>query len=160
MVRHDRNDRELAEQDRFTRLRGDRVISQIIAYFGNLERSLLKCVAVVDYTVLRYEVTSTDGKMRLRAQLQDGVQVDLFEYITLGVQEQLIRLKYSYHWQSADGLLVRRWDGVHHHLHLPNALHHVHLPDGQVQGVDQAPSITTVLDEIMANLRMENTTNV
>ena len=59
------------------------MISQIIAYFGNLERSLLECVAVADYTVLRYEVTSTDGKMRLRAQLQDGAEVDIFEYITL-----------------------------------------------------------------------------
>ena len=131
------------------------MISQIIAYFGNLERSLLECVAVADYTVQRYEVTSTDGKMRLRAQLQDGAQLDLFEYIALDAQEQLIRLKYSYHWQSVDDLLVRRWDAVNHHLHLPHAPHHVHLPDGQVQGVDPAPSITTVLDEISANLRME-----
>jgi hypothetical protein len=135
------------------------VISQIIAYFGTLERSLLECVAVADYTVLRYEVTSTDGKMRLRAQLKDGGQVDLFEYIALDAQEQLIRLKYSYHWQSADGLLVRRWDAVNHHPHLPHAPHHVHLPDGQLQGVDPAPSITTVLDEIQANLRMETPTH-
>jgi hypothetical protein len=131
------------------------VIPQIIAYFGNLERSLLECVAVADYTVLRYEVTSTDGKMRLRAQLQDGGQLDLFEYIALNSQEQLVRLKYSYHWQSADGLLVRRWDAVNHHPHLPHAPHRVHLPDGQVQGVDPAPSITAVLDQIQANLKME-----
>ena len=131
------------------------MISQIIAYFGNLERSLLECVAVADYTVLRYEVTATDGKMRLRAQLQNGGQLDLFEYIALNSQEQLLRLKYSYHWQSADGLLVRRWDAVNHHPNLPHTPHHLHLPDGQVQGVDPAPSITTVLDEIQASLRME-----
>ena len=65
------------------------MISQIIAYFGNLERCLLECVAVADYTVLRYEVTSTDGKMRLRAQLKDGAQVDLFEYIALDAQNSL-----------------------------------------------------------------------
>jgi hypothetical protein len=135
------------------------VISQIIAYFGNIERSLLECVAVADYTVLRYEVTSTDGKMRLRAQLQDGAQVDVFEYVTLDAQEQLSRLKSSYHWQRVDGLLVRRWDAVNHHPHLPYAPHHVHLPDGQVQGVDPAPSITAVLDEIQANLRMEAPTH-
>ena len=135
------------------------MISQIIAYFGNIERSLLECVAVADYTVLRYEVTSTDGKMRLRAQLQDGAQIDIFEYVTLDAQEQLIRLKYSYHWQTADGLLVRRWDAVNHHPHLLHTPHHVHLPDGQVQGVDPAPSITAVLDEIQANLRMETPTH-
>jgi hypothetical protein len=135
------------------------VISRIIAYFGSLERSLLECVAVVDYAVLRYEVTATDGKMRLRAQLRDGGQLDLFEYIALNSQEQLLRLKYSYHWQSADGLFVQRWDAVNHHPHLPHAPHHVHFPDGQVQGVDPAPSITTVLDEIQANLRMETPTH-
>ena len=135
------------------------MISQIIVYFGNLERSLLECIAIADYTVLRYEVTSTDGKMRLRAQLQDGAQVDLFEYITLDAQEQLVRLKYSYHWQSADGLLVRCWDAVNHHPYLPYAPHQVHLPDGQVQGIDPAPSITTVLDEIQASLRMETLTH-
>jgi hypothetical protein len=135
------------------------VISQIIAYFGNLERSLLECVAVADYTVLRYEVTATDGKMRLRAQLHDGGQLELFEYIALDAQERVTCLKYSYHWQSNDGLLVRRWDAVNHYLHLPYAPHHIHLPDGQVQGVDPAPSITAVLDEIQANLRMETPTH-
>ena len=134
------------------------MISQIVTYFGNLERGLLECVAVADYAVLRYEVATADGKLRVRARLQDGGQLELFEYIALDVQEQIVRLKYSYHWQSADGLLVRRWDAVNHHPHMPHAPHHVHLPDGQVQGVNPAPSITTVLDEIQANLtnlRME-----
>lgn len=135
------------------------MISQIIAYLGNLERSLLECVAVVDYTVLRREVTTTDGKIRLRARLRDGGQLELFEYIALDAQEQISRPKYSYHWQNADGSVVRRWDAVNHHLHLPHAPHHVHFPDGQVQGVNPAPSITTVLDEILASLRTENTTN-
>ena len=44
-------------------------------------------------------------------------------------------------------------------IHLPHAPHHVHLPDGQLLGVDPAPSITTVLDEIQANLKTENTTH-
>jgi hypothetical protein len=136
------------------------VISQITAYFGNLERSLLECVTVVDYVVLRYEVTTTEGKIRMRAQLQDGGQLELFEYIALDTQEQLSRLKYSYHWQNANGLVVRRWDAVNHHPHLPHAPHHLHLSDGQVQGVNPAPSIMIVLDEIQASLRMENTTNV
>ena len=87
------------------------MISQIIADFGNLERSLLECVAVTDYTVLRYEVTSTDGKMRLRAQLKT-VRSLICSSISPGRARTIVRLKYSYHWQSADGLLVRRWDAV------------------------------------------------
>ena len=135
------------------------MISQIVTYFGNLERSLLECVAVADYAVLRYEVATADGKMRLRGGFKMVGNLSLFEYITLDAQGRISRPKYSYHWQSTDGLLVRRWDAINHHPLLPHALHHVHLPDGQVQGVDPAPSITTVLDEIQANLRMETPTH-
>jgi hypothetical protein len=124
--------------------------SRIVVYFEDVERSVLESGAVSDYTVLRHEVTSTDGKMRLRAQLRDGGVLELFEYVILDAQEQIVRLKYSYHWQSADGHLVRRWDAVHHHPELAYAPHHVHLSSGSVEGVAEPPSIAGVLLEISA----------
>jgi hypothetical protein len=135
------------------------VISQIVAYFGDLERCMLECGAVSGYVVLRYEVTATDGKMRPRAQLQDGGELEFFEYIALDAQEQITRLKYSDHWQNADGLLVRRWDAVNHHPELPHAPHHVHLPDGSVEGITPASEIVTLLIEIEENLRRETPTD-
>jgi hypothetical protein len=135
------------------------VISQMVAYFGDLEQCMLECSAVSGYVVLRYEVTALDGKMRLRAQLQDGGELELFEYIALNAQEQITRLKYSSHWQNADGLLVRRWDAVRHYPELPYAPHHVHFPDGRIEGVTPAPDITTVLTEIEENLKKETHTD-
>jgi len=122
--------------------------SKLATYFEDLERCVLENGAVTDYAVLRYEITSTDGKMRLRAQLRDGGTLELFEYVTLDAQERILRLKYSYHWQNAEGLLERRWDAVSHHPELPNAPHHVHFANGSVQSVVEPPSITSVLAEI------------
>ena len=125
---------------------------RITAYFDNLEQRLIDSNAVSQYTVLRSEVTLSDGKMRVRALLRDGGLLELFEYVTINRNGDIVRLKYSYHWQDMDGQLVRRWDAVHHYLHLPHAPHHVHLPDGSVEGVVRPPDMVAVLTQIEAQL--------
>lgn len=37
--------------------------------------------------------------------------------------------KYSYHWQSAKGELISRWDNSPHHQEIATFPHHKHLPD-------------------------------
>ncbi len=127
--------------------------SKLAAHFDYLERRLLASGAVSSYTIVRREITATDGKVRIRAQLKDGGSLELFEYLALDADEQIARLKYSYHWQDANGLLVRRWDCVPHHLQLPHAPHHLHLPDGNVEGVAEPPDAIEVLDQIEENLK-------
>ena len=127
--------------------------SEIAARFNRLEQRLLESDAVSSYTVVRREVTPTDGKVRVRAQLRDGGLIELFEYVALDVGGQVARLKYAYHWQNANGLLVRRWDAVPHHPQLPYAPHHIHLPDGSVEGMAEPPDAIEVLAQIEANLR-------
>ena len=95
----------------------------------------------------------------MRIYLVGGGLLDFFEYVVAGSHDVPTVSKYRYHWQNRDGNIVRRWDNAPHHVDLPHAPHHIHLPDDQVQGVDPAPSITTVLDEIQANLRMETPTH-
>jgi len=48
-----------------------------IAHFDHLEQHLLEGGAVSSYTVVRREVTPTDGKVRIRAQLRDGGLLEL-----------------------------------------------------------------------------------
>lgn len=131
-------------------------MSPIIAvYFDRLERCLLESEAVSSYTVVRREITSTDGKIRIRARLKDRGLLELFEYVTLDVGERVDRVKYSHHWQDEDDFLVRRWDAVPHHQHLPHAPHHVHHPDGSVKGVAEPPDAIEVLKRIEAKFRQE-----
>ncbi len=128
---------------------------EIAAHFDHLEQRLLESNAVASYTVVRREVTPADGKVRIRVRLRDGGLLELFEYVALDIGGQIARLKYAYHWQGADGLLVRRWDAVPHHPQLPYAPHHVHLPDGSVEGVARPPDAVEVLAQIEASLGQE-----
>ena len=127
--------------------------SEVAAHFDCLEQRLLESDVVSSYTVVRREVTPADGKVRIRARLRDGGLLELFEYVALDVGGQVARLKYAYHWQDADGLLVRRWDAVPHHPRLPYSPHHVHLADGSVEGIAEPPDAVEVLARIEAGLR-------
>lgn len=55
------------------------------------------------------------------------------------VGERLQVVKYSFHWQGADGQLCKRWDNAAHHPEVSSASHHVHdgaeanvLPHGPI----------------------------
>ncbi|PKO21411.1 MAG: hypothetical protein CVU38_14935 [Chloroflexi bacterium HGW-Chloroflexi-1] len=126
--------------------------ANIAAYLSGLERALVESRAVSAYVILGHEVTPTDGKIRVRARLADGGLLEFFEYVALDERGQSVRLKYSYHWQAANGVLLRRWDAVNHHRELPTAPHHVHLPDGSVEGVARPPDVMTVLAQIETQL--------
>ena len=127
--------------------------AEIAAHFGHLEQSLLDSDAVSSYVIIRRQVTPADGKVRIRARLKDGGSLELFEYVALEAGGQVVRLKYSYHWQNAEGVLIRRWDAVPHHPQLPYAPHHVHMPDNSVEGVAEPPDAIAVLAYIEAELR-------
>ena len=126
--------------------------------FDRLEQEICASPVVAEYRILRWEVAQASGQLRVRIYLVDGGLLDFFEYVVAGPDDVLTVSRYRYHWQDRNEAIVRRWDNAAHHVELSHAPHHVHLPDGQVQGVDPAPSITTVLDEIQANLKMETPT--
>ena len=128
---------------------------EIAAHFGHLEQRLLDSDAVSSYVIIRRQVTPADGKVRFRARLKDGGALELFEYVALEAGGQVVRLKYSYHWQNAEGVLIRRWDAVPHHPQLPYTPHHVHMPDGSVEGVAEPPDAMAVLAHVEAELRQE-----
>jgi hypothetical protein len=50
-------------------------------YFDAIETRLIASPIVAVFDVIRREVTSTDGKIRIRATLTDGVLLELFEYV-------------------------------------------------------------------------------
>ena len=85
--------------------------------------------------------------MRVKASLIDDGNVELFEYVAEA--KGIIRMvKYSFHWQDAQGKLRRRWDNAPHHPELPNAPHHVHAEDDSVQETAQVPDVFSVIRKI------------
>lgn len=72
--------------------------------------------------------------------------MEFAEYIR--VIKNMIHLEmYSFHWQSADGKLVKRWDNVKHHKDVGTYPYHLHLPDDTAN--DSEPmNLKKVLAEI------------
>ena len=125
----------------------------LAALFDEYERLLLASPAVVKFLVPKQRVLEHEGHIRVRAELVDGGLLELSEFWNEIEEGDVARHEYVYHWQSAEGQLVRRWDNVNHHSHLPYAPHHVHLPDGRVEGIAKPPDLVAVLQGIEKQLR-------
>jgi hypothetical protein len=80
---------------------------------------------VVRWEVIREEALGDVGLLRYRLTLRDGGLLEMFERFQV-TEEALQVTKYSFHWQSADGELCKRWDNAAHHPEVPTHPHHVH----------------------------------
>jgi hypothetical protein len=118
--------------------------------FDQLEERLLESMVVKSYDILRREVSLRSGQFRVRAELRDGGLLEMFEYVQVTSEGEIVARKYRYHWQDAEGKILRRWDNATHYPDLPHAPHHVHLPDGSVEGVAELPDGLQVLIQVEA----------
>lgn len=123
----------------------------LLHYFDAIEARLLQSAAILGYQILRKEVSTTDGKIRIKAFLRDGEILECFEY-AIAVNEKIQLSKYSYHWQSTEGALKRRWDNAPHYLNLPNAPHHIHEASENVRENPVAPNFFTIIEEVEKEL--------
>ena len=127
--------------------------SFIKARFDSYQQQLISSTAVLRYTVIKLNVTSSDGRVRVRARLIDGGLLEFAEYIEVDHNDVIITHSYAFHWQDAHNHLCQRWDNVNHFPSLPYAPHHIHRVDGSVEG---NPTIPTGF--LKANPSATNTT--
>lgn len=116
-------------------------------YFDAIETYLIESPVIVSYRILSQEITPADGKLRIKAETSNGGQAEFFVYVTEAAGN-IQTLKYSFHWQDAQGQLIRRWDNAPHFPDLPNTPHHVHEADGTVSGLAQIPDFSLVIEEM------------
>ena len=119
----------------------------IARHFDEVEARLIQSPAIISFQTLRREIASADGKLRIKAELRGGGIVELFEYVAES-EGRIHLLKYSFHWQTAQRELRKRWDNAPHYPNLPNAPHHVHNESGSVQEVMKVPDMFFVIAEI------------
>lgn len=62
----------------------------------------------------------------MRAAIVDGSLLEFSEYVERTPDGQMQVAVYSYHWESAGGNLIRRWDNTPHFPGLPAFPHHIH----------------------------------
>lgn len=115
-------------------------------YLDGIVHDIIVSRVVSSFKVLKREVGEEDGYIRIKCNLSNDDILEFAEYIR--VIRNMIHLEtYSFHWQSADGKLVKRWDNVKHHKEVGTYPYHLHLPDDTVN--DSGPmNIKKVLAEI------------
>jgi len=84
---------------------------------------------------------------RVRVLLQDDSLLQCVERVRQ-LSDGLVTEKYSFHWQSADGRLIRRWDNAPHHPEIVSFPHHVHDKDEGNVYAHEALDVFGVLESI------------
>ncbi len=113
-----------------------------------------------DITVeeLLYDDQLTEGDSAFDARLwfPDGSLLEVAEVLVVQYGILLNKLRYSYHYQAADGQLLFRYDNAPHFPCLPGFPHHKHVGDKPPEPATP-PDLSDVLREIDAFLYPNNT---
>jgi len=105
--------------------------------------------AVASFNVLKLEVGDEYGYVRIKCKLSNGDILELAEYVM--VHKGKIGIEtYSFHWQTADGVLRSRWDNVPHHKDLDTFPNHLHLPEKVIGSSPK--NLKKILEEIEKTL--------
>jgi hypothetical protein len=113
--------------------------SLVKSYFDFIKKLITNNPLVLQSTVKRERIGSSEGFIQISANLIKGCLFDVFEYygITDGVSS------YRYNLINAKNELIARWDNAPHHPEIATHPHHVHLRNGL--GEFSNPSLTHVL---------------
>lgn len=126
----------------------------IRAYLRELESRLTSCNWAIAIEVARCDITGLDDIVillyRFRIKLKDGGLLEMMERVIVEGNSPPCHTTYRFHWQDANGKLIRRWDNAPHHPHLPGFPCHLHL--GEDMSVETSKPITglMLLDEMDA----------
>lgn len=116
-------------------------------YLDHVKASIILHPQIIRWQTVREEAQGEKGLFRYRLHLQDGSLLEAFTYFRLEAGAVQI-LKYSFHWQNAEGGLYRRWDNAAHHPEVATHPHHVH--EGTEASV--LPHAPVDIDEILSLL--------
>ena len=85
------------------------------------------------------------GAISGQLSFHDGSSMDFGEVIILQ-ERQIVKLRYTYHYQDASGEMIFRYDNAPHHPTVSTHPHHKHV--GPTIEPSQPPDISIVLREI------------
>lgn len=125
-----------------------------VEHLEAVKERLLADPIVTGFQVRRERYTITDAHLRVRVAIIDGSRLEFSEYVERTPQDNVQVLVYSYHWENAEGKMIRRWDNTPHFPNLPGFPHHVHDGDAGETLPGRAMDIFMVLDRIRKALSL------
>ena len=112
--------------------------------FGRIIEILKKSPIVADYEINQLVEERSASFLRVEVTLLDGSRLFIKELLFPDGS------KYSYHWQSADGRLLIRWDNAPHHPEIPTHPDHKHVGEEVISS--NRISVEDVLSAITAQI--------
>lgn len=114
-------------------------------YFQQIDALLATSPFVREYAIHFDKRSTNRGYLRGDIHFHDDSLLHFREFVK--VDAKVERLVYVYHYQSASGELVFRYDNTEHYPNLPNAPNHRHDGKGSVTS-SPSPTLAGVLEEI------------
>jgi hypothetical protein len=92
-------------------------VKEAAKYLAHVKSLVILHPRVAHWAILREEVEGDLGLFRYRLVLDDDSLLETFERFQLVAGEVQVT-KFSFHWQSAEGQLYKRWkrDSMGHYL--------------------------------------------
>ena len=101
---------------------------------------------ITDYHVELYEHESPLFRFKATLFFIDSSRLRIKEYLFADGSR-----KYSFHWESEEGILKVRWDNAEHWLNVSTFPHHKHLYN--CDGVQ--PSTDTALEDVLKIIKAQ-----
>jgi hypothetical protein len=114
-------------------------------YFQSLLELLVSLPYVVSPDINLEKRGELVGFIRGEVEFSDGSTLFFRELIDLRLPLQ--KVMYAYHYQTAEGKFIFRYDNTAHHKAVPTFPYHKHLMGGEVTSSD-IPSLEKILREI------------
>jgi hypothetical protein len=127
---------------------------RIEEYFSDIKSLLNISPVIASYSVTEEFAKDLEGYIRIKSTLINGDFLELFIYATVEVELRV--QKYSFHWQSKEGNLRKRWDNSPHHREIKTFPHHLHIGDKVVPCT--RIDFSDVLNEITTTIYREEST--
>lgn len=95
---------------------------------------------IKSFEVLDYKKWQGGRYFRIKIILKNTTELFAREYLDENERD------YSFHWQSADGQLIIRWDNARHHKHIKTYPNHKHI--GETVEESRQTSLAEILSYI------------
>lgn len=125
-------------------------------YIRELEQFIEAREEIIDLEIIRHSIRETEFETiliyRYKLLLDDKSIIELTERL-IEKNKQLNRTKYSYHWQTEQGSLIKRWDNAPHHPEITTTPHHLHTNKEVMahKEIDGLEALKRILKEYSGN---------
>jgi len=116
----------------------------IAEYFSKFDYVIDNIDFIIVSTIQKRKINDFLGIIEGKLTFEWGI-LDILEVVKV-TNNQLVKMKYKYHFRLHDNTFVFRYDNAPHHQEITTYPHHKHLPDKNIASFE--PDIFQILSEI------------